>query len=396
MSTGTANPLCTGQVPSSSLPPGSAYLSSGCLSTTCKRCGRDKSEHGNFGRGYQYILTCPRDAIPAGNPLQSNVRPGLFRVEIPSDAVVGQKIRVQVPCGYTQAGQTVAFVINSQILQTGSGYADIPLPRDGGVEGGGGWGVESTDVFIRILPTLVAQRLVSRIVEGMLQHRDSPQVQERACEALLEMMPQVDGEAFKAIKLEAGHDLRIILSTYAKMCELGVIRGVLDTMSVHAASATIAAKSLRILFYLAREKTCREVISQTSNAKRLIVPAAVIDIMRQHETNAVVQSWACRALQNISHQHYANSKHTVLCGGPSTILTAMELFPGDTHVQLCGCQTISNLAVGGPFSQDFSVDKQAVCMIIDKMQAGAAVDMTVEDQVAQQVRFYIIFPHNLT
>ena len=55
-----------------------------------------------------------------------------FRVQLPENAFAGQHMKVQVPRGYLQAGQSVAFIVPEGVSNSmGGKFVDVPLPGTG-------------------------------------------------------------------------------------------------------------------------------------------------------------------------------------------------------------------------------------------------------------------------
>ena len=193
-------------------------------------------------------------------------------------------------------------------------------------------------------------------------------MQERACRALQELVPQVSGEEYDKIKAEAGRDLMRLMQVYDKMTSLGVVGAVTDALRQHPESVHVAADASRVISFLARADACQNLIAQDMDANGQGTCACVLHSMRLHERDPAVNAWGCRALQNIADNHLGNALMIVRAGGPSAILNAMHHAPGDRNFLMCACQALGSLVLSEPFSPDFIVDQQAIQTLLDVMQ----------------------------
>ena len=236
--------------------------------------------------------------------------------------------------------------------------ATVALPRD-------------ADDFLRVIPSLQASLEVSLILLGMRDHRMIERVQDRACQALMEITPKVAGEEYAKILLEAGQDLTKLMGTYTKMTQLGVVEAVVGAMSEHSHSKSIAANACSIISFLARADSCRDLIAREVHASGQGTCGCLILTMREHKTDGTIAAWGCHALNQIATDHPGNVRAVVQAGGPSVIQTVMHQAPFNHQLIACGCRALGTLVTSRPFSADYVVDQQAVQIFLDVMQQNA-------------------------
>jgi hypothetical protein len=178
---------------------------------------------------------------------------------------------------------------------------------------------ESAPDFLRSIPTLVLQRDVSAVVEGMHTHVEAPQVQQAGCKALMSMTTTSD-------------------SVRVKIEQSGELEAIFAAMRVHGAASGVqeqACRALRRMFHLgaaarsaaAREKQkavlrhhgikliLRTLQGHPQNSSICYEVCAVVRILANSDARMVAQ--ACGALrflgENIEFVHLI--KHACLISG---------------------------------------------------------------------------------
>jgi hypothetical protein len=211
--------------------------------------------------------------------------------------------------------------------------------------------------------TIVENGALSTVINAMVSHIKSSEVQSSACRAmwnlsatsknqvrlvnegaldrLLEAMEKFPGDAELQEKaLAAMSNLGASIENQNALLKKGVIERVVEAMNRHSEDSPVQCKACSALTNFA---------SYDSPLKRQIMQAggggAVVVSMIMHPEDIELQEKALRALRNICANSEENKVELANVGAIDAVITAMQVHRDEPGVQEAGAWTLSNLAV---------------------------------------------------
>ena len=146
--------------------------------------------------------------------------------------------------------------------------------------------------FLDELDVLRQRRDIQKIVQGMSDTVPQRHVQEKACEVLLDLIPNVEGNEWQRIVSAQGAAWRALMSEYETFANFGAISAVIMALSRHADSATLVMCVGKLLAHLARSDECRAEIVRMDGIE------CMVNVMNKYRGHSGVQERACRMFMN--------------------------------------------------------------------------------------------------
>ena len=192
--------------------------------------------------------------------------------------------------------------------------------------------------FERSIESLKSQKNIAAIVSGMKLHATHAGIQEKACEAVLELTPCVETEEWRKVRDEKGDALDSVMAKYAEFATLGVIEHLVQVLSLHMQSTSAVISTCKIIRCISRNDDNKVLIAKEGGIPLIL---AALD---NHAKHAGVVELACWALNNIGWSDKTLQKSIKDAGAEKLVRTAVGWSDATANTKKWGQRLLDKLA----------------------------------------------------
>ena len=144
------------------------------------------------------------------------------------------------------------------------------------------------------------QTNIAAIVGGMKLRATDAGIQDKACEAVLELTPCVEAEEWRKVQDEKGDAYDSVMAKYAEFAKLGVIEHLVQVLSLHMQSTSAVISTCKIIRCISRNADNRVRIAKEGGIPKILAALAT------HADKVKVVENACWALSYLAKDNKEN------------------------------------------------------------------------------------------